>query len=151
MKLSALNSLAWLFTLVAPLAWADVREMPAGLWEIKNKMDIPGMPPEMAAKMGNMTVTQCIKAGEQKWNEQRGASRPGEPKCDPVESKVEGNKVTWKLRCADGTSGEGVITHNSRDAYKMNVTMKSPKGSMKMESVGRRIAETCDKPKGKVK
>ncbi len=153
MKLSVLNSamLILLTTAASAPAWANSRDIPPGLWEIKSKMDIPGMPPGMAEKMGKTTLTQCIKAGERKWNEQPAAKRPGEPKCDPVETKADGNKMTWKVRCADGSSGEGVVTHNGRDSYKMNMTMKSPQGSMKMETEGRRIAETCDKPKAKTK
>ena len=41
-------------------ASADSRDMPSGLWEIRTKMDIPGLPPEMAAQMGNRTMTHCV-------------------------------------------------------------------------------------------
>lgn len=149
MKLSGLRSLVMvlLLTGASTAVLADVKEMPAGLWQITSKMDVPGMPPEMAAKMGNMTMTHCIKPGERKWNEQRGAMDRGERKCEPVETKTQGNKVSWKLRCADGTSGEGSVSHNGKDAYTMDMTMNSPRGSMKMHSEGKRIAETCEKGK----
>jgi hypothetical protein len=134
--------------LLAGPAAAQVKEMPAGLWQITNKMDMPGMPPEMAAKMaGGMTVTHCVKAGERKWNDQRAPMERGERKCEPVESKVAGNKVSWKLKCADGTTGEGTMTHNGKDAYSMNMTMNSPRGSMSMKSEGKKIADTCEKAK----
>ncbi len=124
---------------------ADAKAMPGGLWQITTKMNMPGMPPEMASKMpGGMTMTHCVKPGEQKWNEQRSTDR-GERKCDPVETKTDGNKVSWKLKCADGTSGEGTVTHNGKDAYTMNMTMKSPQGSMTMKTEGKKIAETCEK------
>jgi len=75
--LAAYSGLASLF--IAHAAIAQVKEMPAGLWQITNKMDMPGMPPEMAAKMaGGMTITTCVKAGERKWNEQRGPMDRGE-------------------------------------------------------------------------
>ena len=125
---------------------ADVKEMPAGLWQITTKMDMPGMPPEVAAKMGGgMVMTQCVKLGERKWNEQRSPGERGERKCDPVESKADGNKVTWKLKCADGTTGEGVVSHNGKDAYTVNMTMNSQRGSMIMKMEGKKIAETCEK------
>jgi len=125
---------------------ADVKEMPSGLWQITNKMDIPGMPPEMAAKMaGGMVMTHCVKPGERKWNEQRSPGERGERKCDSVETKTDGNKVTWKLKCADGTTGEGVVSHNGKDAYTMNMTMNSPRGSMTMKTEGKKIADTCEK------
>ena len=148
MKLSMLISQMMMIgaVLFIPLASASNQEMPAGLWEIKNKVDIPGMPPEMAAKMGGKTITQCIKPGERKWNEQRQQPERGERKCEAVESRVEGNKVFWKMRCADGTNGEGTVIHNGKDAYKMSMNMTSPRGSMKMESEGKRIADKCEKP-----
>lgn len=125
---------------------ADVKEMPAGLWQITTKMDMPGMPPEMAAKMGGgMVMTHCVKPGERKWNEQRSPGERGERKCEPTETKTEGNKVSWKLKCADGTTGEGVVSHNGKDAYTMNMTMNSQRGSMNMKMEGKKIADACEK------
>jgi hypothetical protein len=49
------------------------------------------------------------------------------------------------MKCVDGTSGEGSITHNGKDAYKMDMAMNSPRGNMKMSSEGKRIADTCEK------
>lgn len=126
---------------------ADMKEMPPGLWQITSKMDMPGMPPEMAAKMANgMTVTQCIKPGEAKWNEQRTPMMPrGEGKCDPVQPTVDGNVVTWSMKCADGMTGDGKLTHNGKDAYKMKMNVNSPRGSMVMNMEGKKIADTCEK------
>ena len=126
---------------------ADMKEMPPGLWQITSKMEMPGMPPEMAAKMANgMTVTQCFKPGEAKWNEQRTPMMPrGEGKCDPVQPKVDGNTVTWSMKCADGTTGDGKLTHNGKDTYKMKMNVNSPRGSMTMNMEGKKIADTCEK------
>ena len=121
------------------------QEMPGGLWEIKTKMDIPGMPPEMAGKMGAHTITRCVKPGERKWSEQRNPSDRAEKQCEPAESKVDGNKVTWKVKCKDGTSMDGIVTHNGKDAYTMDMLMNSARGNMKMHSEGKRIADTCQK------
>ena len=124
---------------------ASAQEMPGGLWEIKTKMDIPGMPPELAAKMGNQTMTHCVKPGERKWTEQRNPHDRGDRKCEQTDMKVEGNKVSWKMACKDGTTGEGTVTHNGKDAYKMDMTMNMQQGSMKMQTEGKRIADTCEK------
>ena len=124
---------------------AQVKEMPAGLWEVKHKVDIPGMPPEMAAKMGNRVTTQCVKPGEKKWNDQRDPNEKGERRCEQTDMKVSGNTVSWKMKCVDGSTGEGSITHNGKDAYKMDMAMNSPRGSMKMQAEGKRIADTCEK------
>lgn len=126
-------------------AQAEMKEMPGGLWEMKFKMDMPGMPPEMAAKMGSRVTTQCIKPGEKKWNEQRDPSEKGERRCEQSDMKAAGNTVSWKMKCVDGTTGEGTITHNGKDAYKMDMVMNSPRGSMKMQTEGKRIADTCEK------
>ena len=124
---------------------AEMKEMPGGLWDMKFKMDMPGMPPEMAAKMGSRVTTQCIKPGEKKWNEQRDPSEKGERRCEQSDMKAAGNTVSWKMKCVDGTTGEGTITHNGKDAYKMDMVMNSPRGSMKMQTEGKRIADTCEK------
>ena len=126
-------------------AEAQMKEMPAGLWEMRMKMDIPGMPPEMAEKMGSRTITQCVKPGERKWNDQSPPSERGELKCEQTEMKMTGNTASWKMKCTDGTTGEGTMTHNGKDAYKMDMAMNSPRGNMKMQTEGKRIAETCEK------
>ena len=122
----------------------SAQEMPGGLWEIKTKMEIPGMPPEMADKLGNQTMTHCVKPGERKWSEQRNPNER-ERQCEQTEMKTEGNKVSWKMKCKDGMSGEASVTHNGKDAYKMDMTMNMKQGSMKMQSEGKRIADTCEK------
>lgn len=123
---------------------ALAQDMPGGLWELKMKMDMPGMPPEMAAKMGAQTITHCVKPGERKWSEQRNPNER-DKQCEQTDMKVDGNKVSWKMKCKDGTTGEGTVTHNGRDAYKMDMAMNSPRGNMKMQTEGKRIAETCEK------
>ncbi len=126
---------------------ADMREMPPGLWQITGKIDMPGMAPELAARMANgMTVTKCVKPGEAKWNEQSTPLMPrGEGKCDPVQPKIDGNTVTWSLKCVDGTTGDGKLTHNGKDEYKMKMNVNSPRGSMTMNMEGKKIADTCEK------
>ena len=124
---------------------ASAQEMPGGLWEIKTKMDIPGMPAEMAGKFGSQTMTQCIKPGERKWSEQRNSNDRTDKPCEQTDMKVDGNKVSWKMACKDGTSGEGMVIHNGKDAYKMDITMNMKQGSMKMQTEGKRIAATCEK------
>ena len=124
---------------------ASAQEMPGGLWEMKTKMDIPGMPPEVAAKFGTQTMTYCVKPGERKWTEQRNPNDRDDRKCEQTDMKIDGNKVSWKMKCKDGTSGEGTVTHNGKDAYKMDMTMNMQQGSMKMQTEGKRIADTCEK------
>ena len=121
------------------------QEMPGGLWEIKTKIDIPGMPAEMAGKLGSQTMTQCVKPGERKWSEQRNPNDRADKVCQQTDMKADGNKVSWKMVCKDGTSGEGVVNHNGKDAYTMDIAMNMKQGSMKMQIEGKRIAANCEK------
>ena len=121
---------------------APAQEMPGGLWEIKTKADVPGMPPELAAKYGSHTVTSCVKPGEKKWSDQRNPNGR-DKQCEPPDTKVDGNKIMWKMKCKDGTSVDSVVIFNGKDAYTMDMVMNTESGIMKMHSEGKRIAETC--------
>ncbi len=124
--------------------YAASEEMPAGLWQLKTKMDMPGMPPEMAAKMGSRVMTHCVKPGAlNKWSEQKNPSERGAKNCETIDKKVEGNTVSWKMKCVDGTAGDGTVTHNGKDAYTMVTHINSARGSIKMVVEGKKIAETC--------
>lgn len=126
-------------------AYALTHEMPGGLWEIRTKMEIPGLPPEVAEKMGTVrTMKHCVKPGERRWHDQQRGPGDRAGKCDPVEPKIEGNKVSWTLKC-ENLTGQGVLTHNGKDAYTMDMTMNAPQGTMKIHNEGRRLAETCEK------
>lgn len=148
MKRFTFSALATLL-LFSGAAFAQTKEMPPGLWQITSKVDIPNLPPEMAAKMGQgMTFNMCIQPGDQrKWTDgaQRGPMARGDRQCEPSDMKQEGNKVSWKVKCADGSHGEGSMSHNGKDAYSMNVSFTGPRGSMTMQGQGKKIGETCDK------
>lgn len=130
---------------VSLTAAAQMKEMPAGLWEMRHKMELPGMPAEMAARMGARVFTQCVKPGEQKWNDQRNPNEKGERKCEQTDLKFDGNKVMWKMKCIDGTTGEGVLSHNGKDSYTHTMSLNSPRGNMKSVTEGKRVADTCEK------
>lgn len=124
---------------------AETDQMPSGLWQITVKMEMPGMPPEMAAKMGNRVMTHCVKPGEaRKWSEQKNQPDRGPQKCETIDKKVDGNQISWKLKCENGTTGDGTVTHNGKDAYTMVNNINSPRGSVKMEMAGKKIADTCE-------
>ena len=133
-------------TVISVSARAETKEMPPGLWEMKMKMEMPGMPPEAAAKMGDMTRTQCIKPGERKWTDQQKGLGGRDRQCEATDIKTDGNTTTWKMKCADGGSGEGKVVYNGKDGYTMENVFSSPKmpGAMKMSIVGKKIADTCE-------
>jgi len=129
----------------ATFTLAQPKEMPAGLWQIKTKINLPGMPKEMAASMGSVITTQCVKPGQNKWTDQRGPGDKAENKCEPTDMKSDGNKHSWKVKCADGTKGEGNVSYNGKDSYQMNLKMTSTRGSMNMASTGKKLSDTCEK------
>lgn len=129
-------------------AHAADQEMPGGMWEMTTKMEMPGLPPEIAAKMGNRTMSHCVKPGERKWTDrQKSPMERGDQKCEQSDLKIEGNTVSWKVKCTDGTTGEGTVKHNGKDAYTMDSIINSPKmpnGPIKMHIEGKKIADTCE-------
>jgi hypothetical protein len=121
---------------------AIAQEMPAGKWEVKTKIEMPGMPAEMAAKMGAKVFTHCIVAGKNKWSDEHSPS--AQRSCERTDMKVSGNDISWKMKCKEGITGDGTVKHNGKDAYTMTVNMASPRGVMKMQSEGKRLSATCD-------
>ncbi|NJR72307.1 MAG: DUF3617 family protein [Gammaproteobacteria bacterium] len=142
-----LKSVLIIAATTSTVAFGQNKEMPAGLWEIKTKIDLPGMPKEMAAQMGSVITTQCIKPGQAKWTDQRGPGDKAENKCEPIDMKSDGNKHSWKIKCSDGTKGEGNVAFNGKDSYQMNLKMTSPRGSMNMASTGKKLSDTCESKK----
>lgn len=59
--------------------------------------------------------------------------------------KSVGNTQRWKMKCIDGTYGEGSVTHNDKDSHQMELKIGAPSGSMNMVSSGKKIADTCEK------
>ena len=135
-RVSSLLLAALIATPVAALA--DSKEMQPGMWEMRMKMEMPGMP---ASMMGEKVMKHCVKPGEGKWTDVGEKDKS----CQVVDLKEDGNKLNWKLKCKDGMSGEGKVTHNGKDAYKAEMTMNSKDGKMKMMSEGKRVSPSCEK------
>lgn len=118
------------------------QEMPPGLWEVKTKLEMPGMPPEMAAKINPKVFTHCIVTGKNKWSDEHSPS--AQRSCERTDMKVSGNDISWKMKCKEGISGDGAVKHNGKDSYSMNINMNSPKGVMKMKSEGKLLSAKCE-------
>jgi hypothetical protein len=113
-----------------------------GRWEIKMEMDMPGLP----AGMPPVTTTQCITPEEaadpQKMAPQMGRGGRGAGNCLVSDYKVDGNKVTYSVKC-DGNqpmSGTGEFTY-AADSYVGVMTMEMGRGTMKMKSTGKRLGD----------
>ena len=110
------------------------------------EMDIPGMP----AGMPPMTSIQCITPDESKDPQKamppsgrggRGASGD----CKVSDYKMDGNKVTWSMKCDGKEQMSGVFEFvYSGDTY--TGTMKMDRGgqAMTMKYTGKRLGD-CTK------
>jgi hypothetical protein len=111
-----------------------------GRWEVKMEMDMPGMP----MKMPPMTSVQCITK-EQANDPQKSMppqGRGGPSNCTVSDYKVDGNKVTWSMKCAppEEMTGTGEFTYG---AGTYDGIMKVVRGgqTMTMKYSGKRLGD----------
>ena len=111
-----------------------------GRWEVKIEMAMAGM------TMPAQTTTQCITpqdaADPQKAVPQGGRGRGGNPSdCKISDYKTEGNKVSWKMECAqEQMSGSGEFTY-AGDTYTGTMNMKARGQDMTMKYTGKRLGD----------
>jgi hypothetical protein len=130
--------------LVAALALPLLAQGPRrdGRWEVKMEMDMPGMP----ANMPPMTTTQCITPDDakdpQKAMPQGGGGRGNPADCKVTDYKVEGNKVSWSMKCegAQPFSGTSEFVY-SGDTYTGTMKMDGGRGAMTMKYTGKRLGD----------
>lgn len=103
---------------------AEEPTMKPGKWEITMTMDIPGMP----IKMKPITTAVCLTE-EDVSSPDKSLPKPSkDDSCKILDHKVDGNKVSWKVKCEGDQpmTGSGEITFTD-DSYD---------GTMKMETGG---------------
>lgn len=140
---SALLAIALL--VVAMPAFAEVDEMPIGLWQATSKieMQVAGAATRMEDKVFTICVTETNR---RKWSERmKNQGVNSSQHCERTDIKSEGNSVTWKMRCDNGASGDGTVTHNGRDAFTIVKNLSSAKGNIKKTVDGKKIAEICER------
>ena len=145
--------LAIALLVVSRAAFAEADEMPIGLWQATSKIEMQAAPKietqaaGLVTRMEDKVFTICITAAtRRKWSERmknQGVLRTQH--CERTDIMSDGNKVTWKMRCDNGASGDGTVTHNGRDAFTIVKNISSAKGNMKRTIEGKKIAETCER------
>ena len=127
-----------LFVIVVALALPTFAgPMKAGKWSVSVETKMAGMD----MKMPPMTFERCVTPEE--------AEKPQPPKarnedCKIEDYKLEGNTVTWKVKCEKtNTSGEGKMTY-SNDSYEGDMHMKMGDREVTQKITGKRIGD-CDK------
>lgn len=108
------------------------------LWEVTSQMSMEGM---QGMALPAQTSRTCA---DRDWKKPPLGGNDRD-KCETTDFKVDGNKVTWKSRCAGppAMTGEGEIVRSGADAYTGWMKMTSPDGVMTMKLDGRKVGE-CD-------
>lgn len=131
-------ALSFLFFLGASVAAAA----PAGeWWEVTMKMEMPGMPAEMAGMMGGGQASKiCMLKGQEK----EPAKSKENKDCTMSDVKYSGNTTSFKMKCTgkDAMTGDAVLTHTP-NSFSQKVNMQSKDGNMTMISNGKRIGGAC--------
>src|SRR5262249_16935400 len=116
-----------------------------GLWDVKIEMEMPGMP----AGMPPMTSQQCVTPADAKDpNKAMPPQGRGRGNGDGMvrDYKVDGNKVTWMMKCTGQTpmTGTGEFVY-AADSYTGTMKMDmSGRGAVTMKYSGKRIGD-CNK------
>jgi hypothetical protein len=121
-------------------AQAPVRD---GRWEVSTEMDMPGMP----MKMPPMKSTQCITK-EQANDPSHAVPKDARDKngdCKVSDYKIDGNKVTWTMKCEGQTAmtGNGEIVYGA-NTYDGWMKIKTPDTEMTMKYTAKRLGD-CTK------
>ncbi len=127
MKLKSLFAAQLASILVPSLVLAATPLMKEGLWEMTTTTVMPGMPFEIPP----VTANHCYTKEELK--DQQNYVPKQDDNCKITESKVSGNKFTWKVACTgkDKTTGEGEIVYHGT-SYEGKMTTNG--NGMKMTS-----------------
>ena len=112
-----------------------------GRWEVKTEMEMPGMP----AGMPPMTSTQCVtpeEANDPQKAVPQGRGRGNSGDCKVSDYKMDGNKLTWSMKCeAQGMTGKGEFIYGE-DTYTGTVKMEGGgRGAMTMKYSAKRLGD----------
>ena len=119
------------------------------LWEVSTKMEMAGMP----FAMPGQTNKVCMQKGHEK-DPNNAVPKDKDQDCEITESRVSGNKSSWKMKCSgkNPMTGSGEMTYGD-GKYSGKMKMHSKDGDMTMAYDGKRIG-TCnfatDSPQAKM-
>jgi hypothetical protein len=142
LRSASLASLALLLT-AAPASGhgEDVQREPGVYWEQSFEMQMAGF------SMPAQTHKVCIP---KKGLEEPPQSAKDDGKCEMTDVKRTGSRMTWKMRCKDGTTGEGDIT-SGPDTFDGTMTMRTQGQEVHMKMKGKKVGGDCDAGEAKRK
>jgi hypothetical protein len=97
----------------------------------------------MSGQMGGFAIpaqTSKVCMPKAAWDQ---PPKPGDDGCTFTDLKRSGKKMSWKMRCQNGMTGEGEMSWTA-DAYTGVTTMVTPAGEMKMNMKGKRLGGDCE-------
>ena len=115
-----------------------------GNWEVQMQMEMAGMP----GGMPPFTSTHCVTPEEANdpnklvpQGRGRGRGR-GNQDCKVSDQKIEGNKVTWSMKCEGEMpmTGTGEFVYVG-DGYTGTVKMATGRGDMTMKYTAKRLGD----------
>lgn len=117
--------------------------MKPGKWETTMTLDIPGLP----VAMKPITTSVCLSEEDAADPDKSFPSATKDPKCKIVNMKVDGNKVTWNVKCSAETdvSARGEMTVGD-DRYEGVVTAVTGGQEISTKIKGKRLGD-CTKKK----
>jgi len=126
------------------VGWTSVAGAEQGeLWEVTQKMEMPGMPMAMPAS----TVKVCLPKGGE--SDPRQSMRDPQSKCEITDLVAKGDKTTWKVRCDQNgeiMTGSGEVT-SSPSAYQGVMHLVGNSGGMAINMTqhyqGKKIGGSC--------
>lgn len=135
----SLTFVSWLF---AGIAYSEEWNVNPGMWETTSKMEVKGVPPEMAAMMQRqpMVEKECVK--DKNYNFKMDQDAQG---CTFNQKRHSSKKLSWDISCSaesGNAKGKGEANFNGNTVsgwFEMN--MQGPSGPMTMRHTfeGKRI------------
>jgi len=114
-----------------------------GLWEVKTEMQMENMPMAMPPTTSQQCITPADANDPSKTTPQRGRGGRGASDCKVSDYKIDGNKVTWTMKCegAQPMTGNGELVY-AADSYTGTMKMDmAGRGSMTMKYTGKRLGD----------
>jgi hypothetical protein len=114
-----------------------------GQWEVKVEREMAGMPMALPPT----TMTQCITPEDAKdpskaAPQMQGRGGRGPQNCKVSDQKIEGNKISWTMKCEGETAmtGTGEFVY-AADSYTGTIKMETGRGTMTMKYTGKRLGD----------
>jgi len=117
--------------------------MKPGKWKVTSTVAMPGLPQGIPGmpKFEPMTEIECVTR-QQVENFQPPKGQTGGD-CKMTKYKIEGNGVTWTMKCKDNMSGEGKMTFTG-NSYKGESQLRTGPTLMITKFTGKYLGP-CDK------